>query len=40
MKQGGNMIDFEDEDPAIRQDFEAALRAEGVSCGMPPVNPR
>jgi quercetin dioxygenase-like cupin family protein len=40
MKDGGNMIEFEDEDPAIRRDFEAALKAEGMPCQMPAINGR
>jgi hypothetical protein len=38
MKKGGTMIDYEDEDPAIRREFEAALEAEGLTCQMPPMN--
>jgi mannose-6-phosphate isomerase-like protein (cupin superfamily) len=34
---GGTRIDFQDEDPAIRRDFEAALREEGVQSQMPPI---
>jgi quercetin dioxygenase-like cupin family protein len=37
IKKGGTMIEYEDEDPQIRSDFEAALRQAGVPCRMPPV---
>jgi hypothetical protein len=34
---GGTRIDFEEEDPAIRRDFEVALRESGVTSQMPAV---
>ena len=37
IKKGGTMVEYEDEDPQIRNDFEAALRQSGVQCRMPPV---
>ena len=37
IKEGGTMIEYEDEDPQIRRDFEAALREAGVACQMSPV---
>lgn len=37
IKEGGTMIEYEDEDSQIRRDFEAALREAGVPCRMPPV---
>lgn len=37
IKEGGTMIKYEDEDPQIRRDFEAALREAGVSSQMPPA---
>jgi hypothetical protein len=37
IKEGGTMIKYEDEDPQIRRDFEAALREAGVPCHMPPA---
>lgn len=37
IKEGGTMIKYEDEDPQIRRDFEAALREAGVSSQMPPL---
>ncbi|MFC2060007.1 cupin domain-containing protein [Chloroflexota bacterium] len=36
-REGGTMIEYEDEDPEIRNRFEAALKKEGVQCTMPPV---
>ncbi len=35
--QGGNQIEYEAEDPAIRATFEAELAKEAVSCRMPAV---
>ncbi|HLY64485.1 MAG TPA: cupin domain-containing protein [Chloroflexota bacterium] len=40
IRNGGTMIDHEDEDPQIRQRFEAELRRNGVGCTMPPVTYR
>ena len=37
IKDGGTMIDYEDEDPEIRRRFEAELKKAGVPCEMPPV---
>jgi hypothetical protein len=37
IKEGGTLIEYEDEDPQIRRDFETALREAGVPCRMPPV---
>lgn len=37
IKEGGTMIKYEDEDPQIRRDFEAALREAGVTSQMPPA---
>jgi quercetin dioxygenase-like cupin family protein len=37
MKEGGTMIDYDDEDPQVRSDFEAALRQAGVSSRMEPL---
>lgn len=34
-REGGTLIEYEDEDPQIRRDYEAALREEGVSMQMP-----
>jgi hypothetical protein len=38
--EGGTLIHYADEDPQIRRDFEEALRRNGVSCTMPPVQYR
>ena len=38
VKEGGNLIEYEDEDPEIRRRYEAVLKQEGVDCQMPPVN--
>lgn len=38
--QGGNQIEYEDEDPAIRALFEAELAKEGIQSRMPAVAPR
>src|SRR5581483_547517 len=35
IREGGALIDYEDEDPRIRADFEAALKAAGVRSEMP-----
>jgi len=35
LKLGGNQIEFEDEDPQIHRDFEAAMKAAGAKCNMP-----
>jgi len=37
VKEGGTMIEYEDEDPEIRRQYEAALKRTGVPCKMPPV---
>ncbi len=39
-REGGTLIEYEDEDPQIRQDYEAALRENGVPCTMPPMRSR
>jgi hypothetical protein len=36
-QEGGTLIEYEDEDPQIRKDFEAAIRAKGVEPRMPVV---
>ncbi len=36
-REGGTMIEYEDEDPQIRTDFEAAVRGSGVAMAMPSV---
>lgn len=34
-REGGTLIEYEDEDPRIRKDFEAELAKNGVKCEMP-----
>ena len=36
-RDGGTLIEYEDEDPDIRRRFIEALKREGVECTMPPV---
>jgi quercetin dioxygenase-like cupin family protein len=36
-QEGGTLIEYEDEDPQIRKDFEAAIRPKGVEPRMPAV---
>lgn len=36
-REGGTLIEYEDEDPQVRGDFEAAIRPKGIECTMPPV---
>lgn len=40
LREGGTVIEYEDEDPEIRNRFEAALRKDGVQSRMPPVKYR
>src|SRR5579862_1083984 len=35
IREGGTLVEYEDEDPAIRRMYEAALVREGVECRMP-----
>jgi hypothetical protein len=39
-RDGGTLIDYEDEDPQVRSDYEAALRQNGLVCTMPAVQYR
>jgi len=39
-RDGGTLIEYEDEDPQVRKDFEETLRSKGIECKMPPVNYR
>jgi quercetin dioxygenase-like cupin family protein len=39
-REGGTLIDYEDEDPQIRKDFEEAVKQKGSSLEMPPVTYR
>ncbi len=36
VKEGGDQIEYEDEDPQIRRMFEAELAKAGIACRMPP----
>jgi mannose-6-phosphate isomerase-like protein (cupin superfamily) len=36
-REGGTLLEYEDEDPQIRRDYEAALSTTAVSMEMPPV---
>ncbi|HZT06362.1 MAG TPA: hypothetical protein VFC51_04980 [Chloroflexota bacterium] len=40
VREGGVLIDYEDEDPEVRRYFIEANRREGVECTMPPVTYR
>ncbi|MBI2531980.1 MAG: hypothetical protein HYW03_07145 [Deltaproteobacteria bacterium] len=35
IRDGGTLIEYEDEDPQIRKDFESALKRTSVSLEMP-----
>ena len=39
-REGGTLIEYEDEDPEIRRRFEEVLREKGIECTMPPVTYR
>jgi oxalate decarboxylase/phosphoglucose isomerase-like protein (cupin superfamily) len=39
VRQGGTLIEYEDEDPQIRRRYEEELQKTGVPCEMPPVEP-
>ena len=36
-KQGGTLIEYHDEDPEVRRDFEAELAKKSIECKMPAV---
>jgi len=40
VKQAGGQIEFEDEDPAVHRDFEAAMAKVGAKCAMGSYHPR
>ena len=40
MEEGGTLINYEDEDPQIRKDYEEAIGRKGIRCAMPPVTYR
>ena len=35
IKNGGTLLEYEDEDPEIRRRFESRLKSTGVRCEMP-----
>ena len=37
-KQGGDQIEYEDEQPDVRHIYEAELKKAGIPCQMPPVS--
>src|SRR5919108_167809 len=39
VKEGGGQIEFEDEDPSIHRDFEAAVKKAGAKCQMGSYHP-
>ena len=39
VKQGGGQIEFEDEDPSVHRDFEAAMKKAGAACQMGSYHP-
>jgi quercetin dioxygenase-like cupin family protein len=39
IRDGGTLIEYEDEDPQIRRRFKAALEKEGIPFNMPKINP-
>lgn len=39
IKEGGSQVEFEDEDPAIHKDFEAAMKKVGAKCAMGDYHP-
>ena len=38
IKEGGTLIDYEDEDPQVRKEFSETLKQKGIELKMPPVN--
>jgi hypothetical protein len=40
VREGGTMIQYEDEDPEIRRDYEEAVKRSGVPCTMPAIQHR
>jgi hypothetical protein len=40
VREGGQLIDYEDEDPEVRRQWEMRCRAQGVEPAMPPVTYR
>ncbi|MEE8517888.1 MAG: hypothetical protein V3S98_02040 [Dehalococcoidia bacterium] len=39
-REGGTLIEYEDEDPRVRSDFEAEVKKKGITLEMPPVTYR
>jgi quercetin dioxygenase-like cupin family protein len=39
-REGGTLIEYADEDPQVRRDYEATLRQKGIACTMPAVEYR
>ena len=39
VKEGGDQIEYEDEDPDIHKEFEEAVAASGAQCGMGGIHP-
>jgi hypothetical protein len=39
VKEGGDQIEYEDEDPDIHRDFEAAVGRAGATCRMGDIHP-
>jgi hypothetical protein len=37
VREGGTLIEYEDEDREVRRRFEADLGKKGIRCTMPPV---
>lgn len=37
VREGGTLIEYEDEDAEIRRNYEAELKRRGIPCAMPPV---
>ena len=37
LREGGSLIEYEEEDPEVRRHFEETLKKAGVECTMPPV---
>ncbi len=40
LKDGGTLIDYEEEDPQVRKDFEKVIAEKGIPLQMPPVTYR
>ena len=39
-REGGTLIEYEDEDPQVRADFAAEMERKGIEFAMPPVTYR